>query len=115
MRFLFDQNISHRILDKLPDLFEGSTSIKKEGLINAPDKTIWDFAKRENFVIVTQDSDFNDLTALNGFPPKIIWIRSGNLKTDEIADLITKNQNSIQDFLKDENLGCFEIVRLTIK
>lgn len=42
MRLLFDQNISHRILDKLPDLFEGSTSVKKEGLINAPDKTIWD-------------------------------------------------------------------------
>ena len=40
MRFLFDQDISHRILDKLPDLFEGSTSVKKEGLINAPDKTI---------------------------------------------------------------------------
>jgi predicted nuclease of predicted toxin-antitoxin system len=53
MRFLFYQNISNRILDKLPDLFEGSTSVKKEGLINAPDKTIWDFAKRENLVIVT--------------------------------------------------------------
>jgi predicted nuclease of predicted toxin-antitoxin system len=115
MRFLFDQNISHRILDKLPDLFAGSTSVKKEGLINATDKTIWEFAKKENFVIVTQDSDFNDLTALNGFPPKIIWIRSGNLKTDEIADLLTKNQNSIQDFLKDDNLGYFEIVKLTIR
>ncbi len=115
MRFLFDQNISHRILDKLPDLFEGSTSVKKEGLINAPDKTIWDFAKKENFVIVTQDSDFSALTTLYGFPPKIIWIRFGNLKTDKIVDIITKNQNSIQDFLKDENLGCFEIFSLTLK
>jgi predicted nuclease of predicted toxin-antitoxin system len=115
MRFLFDQNISHRILEKLPDLFEGSTSVKKEGLINAADKTIWDFAKRNNFIIVTQDSDFNDLTALNGFPPKIIWIRVGNLKTEEIADMLIKNQNSIQDFLNNEDLGCFEIVRLTIK
>ena len=115
MRFLFDQNISHRILDILPDLFKESTSVKKEGLINAPNKIIWEFAKRENFVIVTQDSDFNDLTALNGFPPKIIWIRSGNLKTDEIADLLTKNQNSIQDFFNDKDLGCLEIVRLTIK
>jgi predicted nuclease of predicted toxin-antitoxin system len=115
MKFLFDQNISHRILDILPDLFKESTSVKREGLINAPDKSIWEFAKRENLVIVTQDSDFNDLTALNGFPPKIIWIRSGNLKTDEIADLLTRNQNSIQDFLTDKDLGCLEIVRLTIK
>jgi len=115
MRLLFDQNISHRILDILPDLFKGSTSVKKEGLINAPDKTIWEFAKRENFLIAIQDSDFNDLTTLNGFPPKIIWLRSGNLKTEEIADLLTKNQNSIQEFLNDKNLGCLEIVRLTIK
>jgi predicted nuclease of predicted toxin-antitoxin system len=81
MKFLFDQNISHRILEKLPEQFKESTSVKREGLINASDLTIWEFAKRENFIIVTQDSDFNDLTALNGFPPKIIWIRSGNLMT----------------------------------
>jgi predicted nuclease of predicted toxin-antitoxin system len=115
MKFMFDQNISHRILDKFPEQFKESTSVKKEGLVNASDLTIWEFAKRENFIIVTQDSDFNDLTALNGFPPKIIWIRSGNLVTEEIADLLIKNQNSIQEFLKDKDLGCFEIVKLRKK
>jgi predicted nuclease of predicted toxin-antitoxin system len=115
MKFLFDQNISHRILDRLPVLFKESTSVKKEGLINEPDKSIWEFAKRKNLVIVTQDSDFNDLTALYGFPPKIIWIRSGNLKTDDIVELLIKNQKKIQDFLQDENLGCFEIIRLRKK
>jgi hypothetical protein len=40
MRFIFDQNISHRILDKLPDIFEGSASVKKEELINAPTKSV---------------------------------------------------------------------------
>jgi len=115
MRFLFDQNISHRILDKLPELFGETASVKKEGLINASDLTIWEFARQENYVIITQDSDFNDLTALNGFPPKIIWIRSGNLKTDEIADLLVKNQSSIQDFLNNAELGCLEIIHLKRK
>jgi predicted nuclease of predicted toxin-antitoxin system len=115
MKFLFDQNISHRILERLPELFEESTSVKKEGLVNDPDRKIWEFAKRQNFVIVTQDSDFNDLTALYGFPPKIIWIRSGNLKTDEVANLLINNQKEIQDFLEDEDLGCFEIIRLRKK
>lgn len=86
MKLLFDQNISHRILDKLPELFKESSSVKREGLINEPDKVIREFAKLGGFVIVTRDSDFNDLTALYGFPPKIVWIRSGNLKTDDIAD-----------------------------
>lgn len=46
MRFLFDQNISHRILSGLPYLFDGSTSVKGEGLSNAPDIEIWEFAKK---------------------------------------------------------------------
>ena len=83
--------------------------------MNASDIIVRDFAKKEDFVIVTQDSDFNYLTTLKGFPPKIIWIRSGNLKTEEIADLLTRNIKSIQVFLKDKNLGCLEIVRMTIK
>jgi len=47
MKFMFDQNISHRILDKFPEQFKESTSVKKEGLVNASDLTIWEFAKRK--------------------------------------------------------------------
>ena len=112
MKFLFDQNISHRIIEILPEQFNGSTSVKKEGLINASDLTIWELAKKHNFIIVTQDSDFNDLNVLYGIPPKIIWIRTGNLNTSEIADLLIKNQSSIQSFLDDKSLGCFEMIRL---
>ena len=63
MRFLFDQNISHLILKLLPEKLTDSTSIKKEGLINSPDKQIWEFAKQNDYIIVKQDSDFNDLNS----------------------------------------------------
>jgi len=36
MKFLFDQNISHRILERLPELFKETTSVKKK---------IWDVLK----------------------------------------------------------------------
>jgi predicted nuclease of predicted toxin-antitoxin system len=81
MKLLFDQNISHRIVKGLPKMFQDSSSVKSERLINAPDVEVWKFAKQHNFTIVTQDADFNDLNLLRGFPPKIIWIRIGNLKT----------------------------------
>ena len=80
MRLLFDQNISHKVLQYLPDSFSGSTSVKKEGLINSTDLQVWEFAKKHDYIIVTQDSDFNDLNSLLGFPPKVIWVRTGNLK-----------------------------------
>ena len=66
MRFLFDQNISHRILKLIPEKYSESTTVKKEGLINAPDREIWEYAKLNNYIIVTQDSDFNDLNSLYG-------------------------------------------------
>lgn len=35
MKFLFDQNISHRILRLLPAEFSGSAHVKSEGLYNS--------------------------------------------------------------------------------
>ena len=112
MKFLFDQNISHRILQFLPEIFDGSSHVKMEGLINSPDKQIWEFAKKNHYIIVTQDSDFNELTSLYGFPPKIIWIRTGNLKTQLILEILVKSYIEIVSFAENENLGCFEIFRM---
>ncbi len=38
MKLIFDQNISHRILKLLTSDFEDSTTVKKESLIDLPDK-----------------------------------------------------------------------------
>jgi predicted nuclease of predicted toxin-antitoxin system len=109
MRLLFDQNISFRILKLNTNLFFESSTIKKEKLINSSDREIWEFAKKNHYTIVTQDSDFNDLNLLLGFPPKIIWIRSGNQNTQSISDLIAEYSFEITRFILDENYGCFEI------
>lgn len=115
MRLIFDQNISHKVLQYLPDKFTGSTTVKKEGLINSPDLQIWEFAKKHDLIIVTQDSDFNDLNSLYGFPPKVIWIRTGNLKTKEIVDILIDYSNDIERFLLDNNYGCLEIINIKNK
>lgn len=111
MKFLFDQNISYRILRQLPEKLKDSTHIKTENLINAPDREIWEFAKQNEFTIVTQDSDFNDLNSLYGFPPKIIWLRTGNIITSTIVDLLLDYYDDIIGFVKNSEYGCFEIVK----
>lgn len=112
MRFLFDQNISHRILNLISLKYPNATTVKKEGLTDSLDREIWEFAKENNYTIVTQDSDFNDLNSLFGFPPKIIWIRTGNLKTQAIADIIVDYSDEIEGFISDSEFGCFEIFKL---
>jgi predicted nuclease of predicted toxin-antitoxin system len=112
MKFLFDQNISHRILKLLPDFYSDSESVKDLGLINATDLEIWEYARDHNCNIITQDSDFNELNSLRGFPPKVIWIRMGNLKTSDIAEVLTQHCSEIEYFVNDKSYGCFEIFRL---
>lgn len=112
MKLLFDQNISFRILKKLSEAYSGSSHVKTEGLMNASDMEIWEYAKHHQFIIVTLDSDFNDLYLMKGFPPKILWFQTGNLRTDELAIILDKRQNDLLDFSSNNELGCFEISRL---
>jgi predicted nuclease of predicted toxin-antitoxin system len=111
MKLLFDQNISFRILKKLSDSFLDSSHVKNESLINASDLEIWEYAKRNEFTIVSQDSDFNDINLIKGFPPKIIWIKAGNINTKEIASLLNNQRFQIEEFFVDDNLGCFEMFK----
>ena len=115
MKLLFDQNISYRILKKLPDVYSGSSHVKSEGLMNASDLEIWEYAKLHQFIIVTQDSDFNDLFLLKGFPPKILWFQTSNLRTDDLALILKNQQNDIIDFIDNDELGCLELSRIKIQ
>lgn len=111
MRLLFDENISHKILSMLPVGFDGSTSVKKEGLISASDRDIWQFAKVNHYIIVTQDADFHNFSILNGFPPKIIWIRTGYPRTKDIANILKESYVELSNFEIDDRIGCFEIIK----
>lgn len=112
MKLLFDQNISYRIVTKLPDTFEGCKHVSQVGLMDCEDPEIWQYAHTNDFVIVTFDSDFFDISLINGCPPKIIWIRTGNLTTLEIAKLLISNLESILDFINNpefSGIACLQI------
>ena len=48
----------------------------------AADRVIWEYAKANDFILVSQDADFADMATLFGPPPKVIWLRCGNQPTD---------------------------------
>ena len=112
MKLLFDQNISFRIVSKLKINFPEAKQVRELGIENYSDIEIWKFAKENNYTIVTFDGDFYDLSNLKGFPPKIIWLRFGNTKTDYIADLLNSRFNIISDFTSSNEyskIACLEI------
>ena len=109
MRLLFDQNISFRILRSLPDSFSDCLQVRSVGLHNRNDVEIWQYAKENGFTVVTFDADFFDLSILHGSPPKIIWLRTGNLTTSEIAELMILNFSNITSFINNSNQSCLDI------
>jgi predicted nuclease of predicted toxin-antitoxin system len=88
LNLLFDQNLSHRLLAALKDLFPSSFPVRLLGMAEVDDLAIWDYAKAHDLVIVTQDSDYADWNKLRGAPPRIIWLRCGNASVDQIHQKI---------------------------
>ena len=55
MRLLFDQNISFRVIKGIQDVFPLAKQVRELGLENYSDRLIWEFAKKEDYTIVTFD------------------------------------------------------------
>jgi predicted nuclease of predicted toxin-antitoxin system len=113
MKLLFDHHLSRKLVGRLEDLFPGSSHVVFHGLSDAEDSAIWAFAGQEGYAIVTKDSDFNDLSALRGAPPKVIWIRIGNCTTAEVAILLRRHAPAITHFLAHTTERMLEIIPLT--
>lgn len=110
MKLLLDQNISYRVLKKILADFPEAEQVKRLGLVNASDKQIWDFAKQQGYTIVTHDADFQDFLLLYEYPPKIIWIRQGNMHNDELAQKLISSKDLIADFISQDLGGCLQLL-----
>lgn len=109
MKLLFDQNLSFKLCARLADLFPGSEQARHAGLDTADDREIWEFAKANGFTIVSQDSDFADLAALHGPPPKVVWLRCGNQPTEFVEKLFRDHAEIITTFESDADAACWEL------
>lgn len=109
MKLLIDENISYRIVKLLEEQFPGAIHINQVDQQRMTDQQIWDYAKKEGFIIVTYDEDFNDLQTLLGFPPKVIWLRFGNATTKMIASKIMENNTNIKELSTENEIGLLEI------
>lgn len=115
MKLLFDQNISPKIIKLLERDFPNSRQVRHVDLENASDFVIFEFAKNHGFTIVTFDSDFVDLNVVNGIPPKIIWLKTGNLTTKNISNIIRSQIDNIQKFINSKEREILEILDIPLQ
>jgi predicted nuclease of predicted toxin-antitoxin system len=109
VKLLFDQNLSFKLCRRLGDLFPDSTQVRVVGLAEADDRTVWDYARKHGFILVSQDSDFAEMATLFGLPPQVIWIRTGNQPTAAVESLLRRHADALAAFEKDQNTACLEL------
>ncbi len=74
VKLLSDQNLSPKLINLLAELYPNSDHLDLLGLGTAEDSVVWTHAKDNDFVVVTKDADFVDLSVLHVFPSKVVWI-----------------------------------------
>ena len=103
MKYLFDNNISYRAAKSFDDSFSGIKHISDLRMdADTEDAFIWEYAKNNNFTIITKDNDFEYLSRLNGCPPKVIQLTCGNKTTTEIISILSGSIDTIRNFESDE-------------
>ncbi|MEW6717892.1 MAG: DUF5615 family PIN-like protein [Chloroflexota bacterium] len=109
-RLLFDQNLSPRLVEQLSELYPASVHVSTLGLGTALDREIWEVARQQDSILVTKDADFSELSLIEGFPPKIIWIRRGNCSTRDIENLLRENYEAIVNLSDDPDVGILTLL-----
>jgi predicted nuclease of predicted toxin-antitoxin system len=111
VKLLLDENLSRRLVTFLQDAFPNSSQVTLIGLERASDLQVWEFAKAHNFVIVTNDADFAELSLLNGCPPHVIWLKGLNVNKAGVLSLLTTQVEAIRTAVELEGRACVEIVK----
>ncbi|KOR32375.1 hypothetical protein TI05_07695 [Achromatium sp. WMS3] len=109
MKLLLDENLSRRIVPHITSYYPGSSQIALLGLEQATDKDIWDYAYQHDFVIVTKDYDFIDLSTLYGSPPHVVLLKTGNQTWQATAQTLINCQGLLKSVLVTANIAHIEI------
>jgi len=108
LKFLVDENVSLAVAERLRQLGHEAEAVIESGFSSASDQKVFQLAIEKESILITRDHHFT-----NGmlFPPDkmkgIIYIRQGNLRSDEEVTLV---EEAVRKF----PLGTIEGKLLTI-
>ncbi len=102
IRLLADVHISPKTVADMQK--QGYEIIRSSEVLpaNAPDINILEFARTENWVVLTQDLDFSMLVALSRYSqPSLITLRLSSAKPDivtqKLLDVLPKIEEALQE------------------
>ncbi len=89
MKILLDMNLSPRWVDFLVSAGFLTVHWSTVGAAYAPDIAIMEYARQNDFVVITHDLDFGAIhAATQGQKPSVIQIRADDTSPESIADRV---------------------------
>lgn len=110
MKLLFDQNLSPRLATRLHDLYPDSSHVFWLNLDQVEDAEVWEYARQNGYMVVTKDADFSELSTLQGFPPKVIWLQIGNCTTGQVESLLRLHNEAIKQLVESDSIGILSLL-----
>lgn len=96
MRFLIDAQLSRRLAAWLSgNGHDARHTLDLPNRNRSTDAEICVIAAREKRIVVTKDDDFVRSYLLNGQPPQLLLIATGNINNDELLELFQANLAAI--------------------
>jgi predicted nuclease of predicted toxin-antitoxin system len=106
VKLLLDENLSPRLVELLTDLYPGSAHVHQCSLGSSDDAAIWEYAKANDYTVVSKDSDFEERSILLGSPPKVIILRMSNSSSEEVASLLRTAHPTVVRFISEDEETC---------
>lgn len=100
IRLLIDENLPASLGVVLPVNAVYATDFGPQ----PTDLELWSVARDKDLTILTRDADFFDRIIIEGPPPKIIWVRLGNLRRAELETWLAERWPDIEKCLHDADL-----------
>lgn len=104
MKFLCDVHISYKLCKLLVSL--GFESIHVNDILNkseTKDSDLCKYADKNDYVIISKDSDFRNSFFVQQTPKKLIKINLGNIPNHEILRIFADNIESIRKLNNKQN------------
>lgn len=110
MKRLLDENLSRRLVPKLLDVFPGTIHVADVDMLRTPDPDSWQYAKENDFTIITKDDDFLALAHRFGPPPKLIMVEMGNCLNALLAERLRESAPRLNEFVTHTRAGIIKLI-----